>query len=589
VPITETTLALIARIYAREQIKLDRLFLGRIQDSVPYRLARHARVIAPTVVCLSILFMLFGQFLIGPPNVHSARTFALIVETVVLVGWLLSSPQALLWRNSHLFRWILSIWLTVGFVGVFFASYNSASALVGQLEWMSHLFFIVALVDLHSRKLLTPLDLFKGVTWAGVVFLAFFLYRWNIMDDPQGYNWSWGAIPFINIRHVAYFILPAFVCSLYVSLISDGWLRKVHIAFAICLLAFLIWTGGRASVAAAILTLIFVCVYLISIERFRKQLAILVVLGVVASFALTLPFSVDDPALSLFSPSGEVTETNSDFDDFSSGRLGTWQAQLASMSVADMWIGQGVDNYKFIPDRADISIHPHSWFMQAWSSWGIVVTGLIIIGILVIIASLIRRMLSSEKLDVKRDNFFLLSVLSSSLALSLLDGNLYNSWSVTTFAAFFASAIYASSPTIGSLSKADEKRPLRSWWLYGTSVLVVALAIHLINNMTVFGRSVPKPSDWRASIVMAIPYNTVTVESWLDVWQREDQGDMLRLLSWLQANSPQRHRFMLIEADMLDAAGYEEEALQKLNDAIEVAPKKARKALLEFKDGLTDD
>ncbi len=539
------------------------------------------------VVCLAILFMLFGQYLIGPPNVHSARTLTLIVEACVLVAWLVSSPEAYAWKNIRLLRWIFGIWLLVGFAGVFTASHNSASALVGQLEWMSHLFFIVALVDFHVRKLIRPVDLFKGATWAGIVILSYFVYRWNILADPRGYDWGWGPIPFINIRHLAYFILPAFISSLYVTAITSGWMRKVYFAFAVTLLASLFWAAGRASLAAALVTLIIVCIYLIFIENFSKKLLITLVFGVSVSIILSLSFSVDHPSLNLFSSNEKGMETS--LDSFSSGRVGIWQAQIKNMTFVDVLIGQGVDNYKFIPDRGDATIHPHSWFVQAWSSWGIIVTGLIAVGTLFVIINLIKKVISPNKLDTKRDNFFVLSVLSASLALSMFDGSLYNSWSVCVFAAFFASALYCSSSEVAVNNERGANGSVSSWWLYGVAILIVVIIIHLINNLTVFGRSVPKPSDWRSSIVMTVPYNTVTVESWLEVWQQENHAEMLRLLTWLQKNSPQAYRFMLIEADMLNAAGYEQETLQKLDDAIAVSPKKARRELLEFKEKLSNE
>lgn len=555
---------------------------------------QNARLIVPVVVCLAILFMLFGQYLIGPPNVHSARTLALIVEAGVLIAWLLSSPEAYLWKNSRLFRWIFGVWLLVGFLGVFTASYNSASALVGQLEWMSHLFFIVALVDFHAKKLILPVDLFKGATWAGVAILSYFVYRWNILADPRGYDWGWGPIPFINIRHLAYFILPAFISSLYVTVVTRGWTRKIHFAFAVPLLALLFWAAGRASLAAALITLLVVFAYLIFIEKFSKKVLFTLMFGVLVAFALSQSFSVDHPALNHFSSNQKDMETSQkdmevSLDAFSSGRVGIWQAQINNMTFGDVLIGQGVDNYKFIPDRADATIHPHSWFVQAWSSWGIIVTALIIIGTLFVIFNLIRNVFVPLDLNDKRDNFFLLSVLSASLALSMFDGNLYNSWSVSVFATFFASALYHSSPKVSLNNEDSTGRSLSSWWLYGTAVLIVMIIIHLINNLTVFGRTVPKPSDWRTSVVMAIPYNTVTVDAWLDVWQKENPAEMLRLLTWLQKNSPHAYRFMLIEADLLDGAGYEKEALQKLDDAIAVSPKNARLELLEFREKLSSE
>lgn len=529
-----------------------------------------------------LLFVLFGQYLIGPPNIHSARVLVMLSELSLIVFWIVSAPKAIIVRALPRIRWALMLWFLVGALGIPFAAFNWASAFVGQLEWFAHFLTLVVLCDFIAKNKVVSLNgVMIGVIMASLFSLAFFSYRWLQLDAPRDHNWVWDAQPFLNIRHVGFLVMPGYLAALHYAMRSNLGVRTLGFIASTLLLAMLFWAGGRASIGAAAFGALLMLLQRLQFERHRFfQYFCVVIAGVLMAVFLSQVFSVNNASMGLsFNHGKEGADT---LDGLSSGRVSVWLSVFSDMTLVQWLIGHGVDNYRYLPGRSDITVQPHSLFVQMLSYWGVIVATIIVVGAWYFAI----RMCFKSWCDISgrrqaSATFFTGGViLISYLVLALVDGNFYHSWAVLLILPFFSIAlVFLLEGRLDECHKKDKR--LSSSWLYGVALLVVITAIQLVNVSTVFGGRTPLPDSWRASLVMAIPYNTLWTEHWLAPWQQQSQDDMIRLLRWLQINANDRYRFMLMEADMLSGAGYDEAAENMYLKALNLAPMQAKKALID--------
>lgn len=528
----------------------------------------------------SLLLALFGQYLIGPPNIHSARALVMLVETVGIVFWLLSNPKAFLVSVSPPFRIGAGLMLLAGFISVPLAAHNWAAALVGQLEWIAHFLVLVACVDLLARGKLSIEGVMVGLIVAGFVAIMFYTTRWNLMDAPREFQWLWGAEPFLHMRHFAFLTLPAFIAAFYFVINGRALAQKLGVVAMTLLMASLFWAGGRASIGAAVLAILIGLIFAIRLRRVScRKILVQILIVVVAAAILSELFAVDHNGMGLSINHGR--EQVQSVDKLSSGRLSIWKSVIDTMSWEQWLYGQGVDNYRYLPGRFDETAHPHSWAFQALSAWGMPVATFLVGGLWLLVGRLLVSFLKDgEGATFSRQLPFSTLVVFSYLVLSLVDGNFYHAWGVFLILPFIASC-FVGFYQIEDDSRAANNKKMSSGWLYAVGFVVVSVVIQLMNVSTVFDSKVPEPGSWRAQLVMAVPYNAVFVGNWLGAWQDYDQVAMLGLLRWMQSNSADGYRYMLLESEMLLEAGHEQAAENLYDKAIDHAPARAKKALIE--------
>src|SRR5690554_6156880 len=526
-----------------------------------------------------LVFMLLGQYFIGPPNIHSARVIVSTVELSVVVLWLLNSPQAMILQRLRVVYWIFLVWALVGIVGVFFSAFNWAAALVGQVEWLCHLIAIIALGDFFLNKKMRAEFAFYGVALAYCVILIFYSYRWLSMEDPRNHNWVWDAQPFLNIRHFAFLALPAFVSGMFLISAKKGVERSVGCVLAITALASLCWAGGRASVGAAFVIALLTVVYLRRVQGVSFQrLFLMFSIGLAAALFIADIFAVNHPSMGLSFNHGK--ESADSIDQLSSGRISVWASVFHDMSLTQWIMGHGVDNYRFLPGRSDITVHPHSWFVQSASAWGVPLAILLFFGMGFLIYKLIRVGLFDRKGVKQVDLYYVGLMLLSFMVLGLVDGNFYHSWAVFIGVIFVALGLIFLIECTGSDNKGVSSK-LASQWLYGSAFLIVITLLQWINVTTVFNSRVPESGDWRVSVVFSMPYNSITLERWFEDWRQRDPNAMFQLLRWLQKYSETGYLYMLVESEILAGAGYIDESNAMYEKAISVAPKAAQLQIVE--------
>ncbi|RMJ03952.1 O-Antigen ligase [Marinobacter litoralis] len=527
-----------------------------------------------------VTISLFGQYLMGPPNIHSARALVMLLEVSGLILWLVNKPQALLVGASMAIRLCGVLLLVTGTAGVFFAAHNWGAAIIGQIEWIAHFLVLVALVDVYARGRLSLEGVLLGICVAGLLAISFFAFRWIQMENPADFNWFWGAYPFLHIRHFAFLILPAAISAFYFAVSAERIAKCFGIVSMTVLLAALFWAGGRASVGAALIALLVGLLFVATTAHrgsfFKLLLQVLIVTS--AAAAISELFSVNHPGMGLsFNHGREVADT---VDAVSSGRLSIWFSVVDNMTWQQWLFGHGVDNYRYLPNRYDETVHPHSWFFQALSAWGALAAVVLVGGLWALTLRVIYMQFRIKDRSKPNDLLFFSGlILLSYLVLSLVDGNFYHSWGVLLLlpllAACFCNFYRISATTAQSKS-------LASGWLYGVAAIIVAVVVQIVNVTTIFRGSVPAPNDWRSQVVLAVPYNTILVANWLEPWQQVDQNEMLRLLRWLQTYSADKYRFMLIESEMLLQEGYKEASLNMYEKAVNSAPARAKKKLIEL-------
>lgn len=529
------------------------------------------------VMASALLVSLFGQYLIGAYSIFSIKAIVSILEVVIVLLWLARGPGFQAWRALPFFaKAALGGWFFWGVISTLLAAHNVPVAIVGQAEWCLHMLLIAALVDWFGQgreRILA--DAYVGaLCLAGLWVLIYFAWRWINMESPRQYNWFWGALPFLHIRHFSFLFLSAYIASLLL------WNKSLW--FSVLTLLFvgaLMWAGGRGALGAAALISVAWGVFQVREKRNWSWIGLLVVV-----WFLAWPFSealwVEHPGLGISLLHGRSEDIS--LDIISSGRLSIWTSVFEQLQGWRLWVGLGTNNYMFMPGRADETVHPHSFYVQAVGDWGVVGAGCL----LVVIFSVLLAVTKRNRLWLRSNNvageafFVILLLLTGQLILGGVDGNFYHSWSLMMLCPAFSLLILA-------LVVDQRLNEISSWslgkrWVFPAALLVLLSVVQLLNVCSVFSREVPTPDSWRARLVMSFPYNAQTVDKWFPVWMESSPADADRLLRWLQVNSPVGHQFYFLEAKIRRDSNNEPEKVRALIDAaIAVAPKRARKAILE--------
>lgn len=528
------------------------------------------------VLFFSVLlsFPIFGQQIIGPENVNSARAVTMLTELIVIFFWLVRKDLSIFIPTLTKFQKLLFvIWLLFSILSVAFSDHVFVSA-IRQLEWFTHILFLIALLSCFVTYPRYAEFFIFSVATAFLLIGTYLLFIWHTMENPLQHNWFLHPFVFGHIRHLAFFALAGFCASFYPLFRSEkpsfSSLILTFFSGAFCL-SFIFWGGGRGSVLAAIITALFL---LITIGKNRRvHLGIILVVIAISSYFAAESYKVDDHRMGLSLNHGKAIKNT---DQISSGRLGIWSRVISNTADKPL-TGMGPDGYLFMPSKNIETLHPHSFVVQFIGDWGWIGA----IAFLALILSLtIKRYISL--LQKRNSSNTPLSVVGASIVLSLsalglVDGTFYHAWSLmllfvgcagllTTHPALYIQRISFS---------ADLKRLIGSFSL----VLTILVALQIIVLNIVLSPAIPPPNSFKASLVRSFPSSTIGLNHWPGEWFKKYPEETLDWTRWLQTNSKDGWYYYFLESRFLNILGDKEKAGEKYRIGLSRAPGPVQKKL----------
>jgi len=206
--------------------------------------------------------------------------------------------------------------------------------------------------------------------------LAVYLLNWNLLDEPQNYDWVHSPPLFINIRHFGAVLTLIFPIGLWFLIKQKPSIRFIGIAYLSIIWALLFWTGGRGPILAITLTTI-------AAIAICGGIAVPILLAALIGLFASQWFAVDDPSMSLFRLFN-VELANKTLDEISSSRLTIYYESILNWWNNAPLMGLGADAFRYItPPISDPYIHhPHSVAIELLMSFGL--PGLLIAVILLV-------------------------------------------------------------------------------------------------------------------------------------------------------------------------------------------------------------
>jgi O-antigen ligase len=323
---------------------------------------------------LALAFPLGLQVFFHQETTVDYRSIVISLQlTSILTGIILLQPLRL--AISAKLQILILFWLAWGWLCAVYSPYPSVSAL-RQVEWTVLVCFTALLVAVFQKY---PFI----VIWSyGFILTGFFLVSlgivvyWNLLPDPENYDWVTMMPHFTNIRHFGHYAAAG------VILMSIGTVRiqeKVVrfqpplLFFALLLsvaFGFLFWSGGRGSVLAVAIGLLWIVSFGVQKGQ-RGQFTLTTIFSASIGWLLSSFFAVQNMSMGLFNSFCRSIWASS-LDRLLSGRLSLWKVALEKMNPPEgnLFFGHGPDVFSLQTDFPGIS-HPHNFFLQALLEWGL--------------------------------------------------------------------------------------------------------------------------------------------------------------------------------------------------------------------------
>ncbi|MBW0146846.1 O-antigen ligase family protein [Marinobacter arenosus] len=500
---------------------------------------------------------LFSQFFLAVFSSYALGVVAASIELIAVAFWLTNGPTFTLMK-SRAFRIGAGIWVVVGFLSAVLAQYNVTAAIFAQLQWLLHLLFVLALVDLFRKTEEAFLPMQWAVIATSLAVVGFYLSLWFSLESPESFDWFGSPIPFPHIRHFGY--IAALACLVAGVHYYESGLKQVggaiSLGVVVVLFAALVWAGGRASIGAVLVGWGVFAVYSLRAGIPWARIGMLAV-AMFAGLLLSNLFAVDDERMGLSMAHGkEVSELS--VNQFTSGRLEIWRRSIENVIEYSIPFGVGPSNFRYAPSSFSGTEQAHSVIFQSISDWG-VLGGSVFLGFLVFLVWLVLKSLIKRgeaaggfKLGVA------IASVSGYLFLGLFDGNFYYSWSlllVLPAAAWMLSRELKCTESQAVEAPVSERSPMKAAAGVSFAVCLLATLILGVNATTVFSKPEPEVRSWQSELVLTFPVITMNVDQWLKPWLKADTQQGLRLLGWLKRYHREGYKFYLVEAEMLDQIG----------------------------------
>jgi O-antigen ligase len=225
-------------------------------------------------------------------------------------------------------------------------------------------------------------------TWymLGTVLLALiFLLDFYWVGDVAGESWSKEPPLGRNIRLVSMGVAVSVSIAVNILLSNSGsrfYQFGVWCCLVICA-AFLFWTGSRASMLLALITLCILIVLMGIYKRFDYKKIALIIAGLILSAFIAEHYAVFswsglDRAINTFVEEVPSAENHVLANDFTSGRTMIWHETIDAIKRSP-WFGYGPNASLFVLDLEHKFDQPHNFILQFFLAWGVLGGGLLLI------------------------------------------------------------------------------------------------------------------------------------------------------------------------------------------------------------------
>ena len=525
---------------------------------------------AQVMLLLLLVVLVFAvpiRLVVPTPGEEFRRGLVCGMELLFVVPYVLSLP-----RRQNLV--VLSPMGGTLFVAWLIASVMSISlsphwlpALARQFEWICHILFAAAIWHfLRDNRTHVRWVIIFAIT--GVMAAVLIVFRAYVSDMNSGGVAAHEFLPlFQHIRPYGHYVLAGLLLSqLWAADPKVGHARLLVPLLAVCVFwGALIWTGGRAAVASALIGLAIIVG--LSAER-RWILAGVNTIGLSIGSVISAVTSAGNADLGWSGVFVRMAANN--LNGFTMGRLQAWKVAYAHFKDQPLF-GFGPDAYMYVTPKI-FDQHPHNVVLQFLMDYGVVGAGLFGLLMSILVVTMLRRAVE-KRVDLRPERVVALSVLLAFSTNALLSGTFY-----------FATPLMVTSLVlaIGLLPESYAVAPRRSGGFLaartgfaGAAVTVTAcffaLYIAVLSNFLV--GSVPAPGGSRAQLVRHLPMAThsMVLESWIRAWGNQDPQLATEWAHWAHQHSPDAYRFSSLEAKLLAEQGLYEAARNHAELAIESA------------------
>lgn len=496
------------------------------------------------------------------PRPETIRSSVIVSELLVVVGWLWRARRLVLPTRVHPAAAILFVGWAVAATAATVAAPHPVPAALRSAEWASHVLFGAVLWNQLHNNAQCVAALHRAVAIGFAIVTGLIVARALFMADAaSSHNWM-HHVPFLgHARHFGIYAFTGLTFATHPLLDPTASRRSVRWAVGGMTLAWgvLFWTGGRASVGAA---LIVGCVlWGIARER-RGRVAKGFGLAAAIGALLCLCFPVEHGGGGIFrilgfGPTGDASA-------FTSGRTELWATALAVWR-ARPWLGIGPDASVFLLSTFG-HVQPHNLVVQALVEWGIVgcATFLALWGRLLYIAWIgVRR---ERDHAVRAGRAVSAAYLFGATAHAMLDGLFYDP---RTLFLLTVAATVALRPVGGEVRVRTLRFRERTAVATGVLILIAACGLHLAAVRAVSAPGIPPPHSVRVELLKTFPSPMYLRETarWADAWADEHPEEALEMMHWGALHARYPWFYLRQEGDFLRQRGLRTAALERYERA----------------------
>lgn len=338
------------------------------------------------VAYLTVLFA--APFTSGSP-LHAIYLLVCLSLFVAYVFFILPKPQSTLTQYLKnkmpiIFYACVAFLLCalVSTVRVFNVEVSPYHKILLMLQSALYIFitlYIFALVRFIHIKNINASAVFAAYMLGVLVLITQLLVLYLFFDAPN--IGEWGIHPPLggHVRLMGMIAAVAVITnSIFLLVKATHALPKMAILIITSpiYMAFLIWTGSRATLVFCLLCL----TGLLITQCYFKKLQLKRLLLVACLFLLAIPLAEKTSILPWMgfhrmveasqSNNPTILSTSEAVDTVTSGRLKIWQLSAQALE-RQYWFGYGPNGYFFLPERQEDFIHPHNIVIQVLIEWGL--------------------------------------------------------------------------------------------------------------------------------------------------------------------------------------------------------------------------
>lgn len=353
------------------------------------------------------------------------RSLPLLAIELVVVS------VAVIQKNRHfpiletrhsLWRLCLYALILVAFASALRAIHYPSDAVIRTELYVVHLAFGLATCSLLAKMPEAALDRLAWWLVGGVVGYLLLLFPYVVQKESvPGFDWGWFGLAVHNIRQVGFFLAPAIVISLALSLNDGRITRTAMIVVTILMFAVTFWSGTRGVIFAVGSALLAAPIVLPFGTSFR--LWVTAAASALIGVPLSLLHVVDHPAFGFIK-----RVSNTPGDSLTSGRAELW-ANSIELIPQRPFLGYGESEFRYAAEAAlGIYGHPHNAPLQFAVQWGIPAA------ILLLVMTAVLTWKATEATRRLRTLAPFWLALVALLAYSLIDGAFYHPYPIMMFA-----------------------------------------------------------------------------------------------------------------------------------------------------------